>query len=187
MESGLSESRLPQRARRRPLLGGEDHRGDPGGSSGGDCRNGALLGSRYSDPAATEYLTKTLLERRTKVLATWLNGTNPIVDAALDASGRLTFENAAEKAAVGAAAERYTVQWSRFDNATGTQEMSGAEQTLTAKSAQAPAALLGARPEYIAARLQAFHADRPAWAQPLTVYFRRAGDGWTLVGLERNP
>jgi hypothetical protein len=47
--------------------------------------------------------------------------------------------------------------------------------------------LLAARPEYIAARLRAFHAEHPAWSDPLDAYFRRAADGWTLVGLERNP
>jgi hypothetical protein len=26
-----------------------------------------------------------------------------------------------------------------------------------------------------------------AWAKPVDVYFRRAGGGWTLVGVERIP
>ena len=53
--------------------------------------------------------------------------------------------------------------------------------------AQAPAALLAAKPEFIAAQIRAFHPDQPAWAQPLSAYFRRGGEGWTLVGLDRNP
>jgi hypothetical protein len=36
-------------------------------------------------------------------------------------------------------------------------------------------------------RLRAFHPEQPKWATPLVSYFRRAGDGWSLVGLERNP
>ena len=32
--------------------------------------------ARYSDPAAADYLARTILERRTTVLAAWLNGTN---------------------------------------------------------------------------------------------------------------
>jgi hypothetical protein len=143
--------------------------------------------ARFTDPEATEYLTKTLLERRSKVLDTWLNGTNPIVNVALSGSGELTFENAAEKAGVARSAERYTVHWSRFDNAAGTHQDQGGEETLTQTRAQAPAALLNSRPEYLAARLRAFDAAHPAWSQPLMVYFRRAGDGWSLVGLERNP
>jgi hypothetical protein len=142
--------------------------------------------AQYSNPDATDYLVKTLLERRRKVLAAWLNGTNPIVDVALGASGELTFANAAQQAGVAKGAERYTVQWSRFDNATGNHENAGGEQTVKEPRSEAPAALLAARPEYVAARLRAFSPDHPDWAQPLVAYFRRSGDAWALVGLERN-
>ena len=149
---------------------------------------GALVGSaNYGNPEATEYLTRILLERKSKVLTAWLNGTNPLVDVALSAAGELTFANAAEKAGVGKAAERYTVQWSRFDNAAGTHEDAGPEQKLSQPRAEAPASLLSARPDYVSVRLRAFHADHPGWSQPLVAYFRKTGDGWTLVGLERNP
>jgi hypothetical protein len=143
--------------------------------------------ARFSDPAATEYLTTIIRERRTKVLRTWLNATNPLVNLSLSPSGTLTFENQAELAAVGNAAERYTVQWSRFDNVSGQFETFGGDVTSTAPRVDAPAELLAVRPEFLTARLRAHHPDHPAWAQPLMAYFRRAGDGWTLVGLERNP
>jgi hypothetical protein len=142
--------------------------------------------ARYSDSAATAYLTETLLARRTKVLNAWLNGTNPLVNIALSRGGELTFENAAQKAAVGPAAERYTIQWSAFDNATGTHKDMGAEQTVTAPVAQAPAPVLAAPTEYISALIRTFHPDHAAWSRPLVVYFKRTGDGFTLVGLERN-
>jgi hypothetical protein len=143
--------------------------------------------ARYSDARATDYITRMLLERRTKVLGSWLNGTNPIASVALGATGELTFENAAQAAGVGKAAEQYTVQWSRFDNAAGTHQDEGSEQTVAQPRAQAPASLLSGGAEYIAARLRAFHPDHPAWSDPVAVYFRRTGGGWTLVGLERNP
>ena len=144
--------------------------------------------AKFSDPRATQYLADTLLARKSKVLMTWLNGTNPIVKPSLSPSGMLTFENAAEEAGVAKAAERYTVAWSRFDNSAGSHHPAGDEVTVTGRQAQAPASLLSANPEFIAARLRAFHADRPEWAQPLMVYFRRGDAGWTLVGLERgNP
>jgi hypothetical protein len=143
--------------------------------------------AQYTDPRVTEYVTKTLLERRAKVLNTWLNGTNPIVNVALSRSGELTFENAAERAGVAKAAERYHVQWSRFDNTTGVHHPIGDELTLSAPRADAPAALASDRPEYVSARLGAFHPDQPGWAGPVVAYFRRADDGWSLVGLERNP
>lgn len=142
--------------------------------------------ARYSDPRASEYLVDTLLARKTKVLRAWLNGTNPVVNPALNASGVLTFENAAERAGVAKAAERYTIEWSRFDNATGAHEPAGSA-TVTEPRAQAPASLLTAKPEILAARVRAFHTDHPAWAQPVMMYFRQMEGGWKLVGLERNP
>ena len=152
-----------------------------------DAVAAAVRTARYSHPEATEYVTKTLLERRSKVLNAWLNGTNPLVNVALGPAGELTFENASEQAGVGKAAERYTIQWSRFDNAAGTHQDVGAEEPLTTPRAQAPAALLSSGSEYVAARLRAFHPDQPAWSQPLVAYFRKATGGWALVGLERNP
>jgi hypothetical protein len=143
--------------------------------------------ARYSDPRASGYLVDTLLARKRKVLMAWLNGTNPVVNPAVTASGLLTFENAAERAGVAKAAERYTIEWSRFDNATGAHEPSGGEITVTEPRAQAPASLLASKPQILAACIRAFHPDHPAWAQPILLYFRQAGNGWKLVGLERNP
>ncbi len=152
-----------------------------------DAIKAVLATAKYSDPAATEYLTRIVLERRTKVLRTWLNATNPLVNVTMSPSGEMTFENAAEEAGVAKPAERYSVQWSRFDNDANQHEPYGAEATATTPRIQAPADLLAPRPEYVAARLRAHHPDFPAWSQPLLAYFRRSGDGWMLVGLERNP
>jgi aerobic-type carbon monoxide dehydrogenase small subunit (CoxS/CutS family) len=69
-------------------------------------------------------MIETLLSRKSKVLMAWLNDTNPLVNPTLDAAGVLTFENAAERAGVAKAAERYTVEWLRFDNADGTSRTS---------------------------------------------------------------
>jgi hypothetical protein len=143
--------------------------------------------ARFSDPRAAEYVVETLLARKRKVLMAWLNGTNPIVNPSLSASGALTFENAAEQAGIARPAERYTITWSQFDNATGSHQPAGDEVTVTDRRAQAPASLLSANPAFISARLRAFQPDRPEWAQPLMVYFRRGDAGWSLVGLERNP
>ena len=146
----------------------------------------AIVGTaEYSNPEAAEYLIETLLARKSKVLMAWLNGTNPVVEPALSASGELTFENAAEAVGVAKAADRYTLAWSRFDNATGTHEPVGDEQSVTAPKAQAPAALLASQPDYISVRVSAIKAERPEWAQPVQIYFRRSGAGWMLVGLER--
>ena len=143
--------------------------------------------AQYTDPRVTEYVTKTLLERRGKVLRTWLNAANPIVTPAMSRSGELTFENAAERAGVAKSAERYHVQWSRFDNPTGVHHPIGDELTVPDARADAPAALATDPPEYVSVRLRAVHPDQPGWDGPVVAYFRRAADGWSLVGLERNP
>jgi hypothetical protein len=121
------------------------------------------------------------------VLSAWLNATNPIVNPALSASGELTFDNAAERAGVAKPAQHYIIEWSRFDNGTGAHQPIGVEQTVTVPRAAAPAALTNAPPEYVSVRVRAVQPDQPAWATPVVAYFRRAGDGWSLVGLERNP
>ena len=140
----------------------------------------------FTDRRATEYLVETILARKAKVMSLWLNATNPVVDFSVDPEGRMRFRNAAEIVGMAKAAERYTVQWSRFDNATSTHTAVGAEQTVTTTEAQVPRALMS--DAYIAATLRAFHPDQPNWQHPVIVYFRRAPDAtWTLVGLERNP
>lgn len=147
----------------------------------------AVVGTaKFTDPRATEYLTETILARKAKVLRAWLNITNPVVDVSLSAEGRLTFKNAAQEVGMAKAAERYTVAWSRFDNASSTHTSAGPEQTVTGLSAEAPRDLLNA--DFVSATIRAFHPDQPAWEHPVVVYFRRAPDAtWSLVGLERNP
>jgi hypothetical protein len=141
--------------------------------------------AQFSDRRATEYMIEVLLARKSKVLMAWLNETNPVVRPALSSTGVLTFENAAEAAGVAKGAEYYAIQWSRFDNATATHERVGAETKTIERDAQAPADLFAGSPEYVSATIRAHHPDRPAWTQPVVVYFRRGGGGWTLVGLER--
>jgi hypothetical protein len=146
----------------------------------------ALVGTgQYSDPRAADYLVETLLARKSKVLSTWLNGTNPVLGAALSPTGELTFDNAAEAAGVAKAADHYTIEWSRFDNAAQTHQWIGGEQDVRDRRAQAPRDLVASTPEFVAARIRGSHPDHPAWNDPVLVYFRRAADGWTLVGLER--
>jgi hypothetical protein len=61
--------------------------------------------AQYSDPRATEYMTETLIARRDKVVAAWINGVCPAVDPVLGADGALTFTNAAVAARAAAPAK----------------------------------------------------------------------------------
>jgi hypothetical protein len=140
--------------------------------------------AHYTDSRATEYLIETILARKAKVMMEWLNGTNPVVDFSLDPEGRMRFRNASEIVGMAKAAERYTVQWARFDNQASRLTPVGPEQSITDPEAQAPRELMS--DQFVAATIRAFHADHPAWQHPVIVYFRRAPDStWSLVGLER--
>jgi hypothetical protein len=141
--------------------------------------------AQFSDPHATEYMIDTILARRSKILKSWLNGTNPIVSPSLQQDGTLTFTNAAEDAGVGPAADHFTIQWSNVDNASGALTSIGQEQTFTERRVQAPASVISGQADFVAAQVRAFHPDQPGWSQPLTIYFRRTTAGFTLVGLER--
>jgi hypothetical protein len=139
----------------------------------------------YSDPQATDYVTGVIIKRRDKVLRTWLNQVNPLVDFTLATDGELKFENAAVQAGVATPAASYRVTWSTFDNAADSHEPAAEQASVTELPLRAPAALLSGGSEYIAVRISSVHPQQPDWAQPVTVYFRRAANGWQTVGIER--
>jgi hypothetical protein len=143
--------------------------------------------ARYTDPRATAYMIATLIERRDKVIRTWLTDVNPLVDFALTQDGQLSFENAAVQSRLAAPASSYRIVWARFDNATSAAQPVGEPVTVTEARAMAPAGLLTATPAagYVQVEISATRAGFPAWATPVTIHFRRGAGGWTLVGVSR--
>ena len=145
----------------------------------------AIVGAvGYDDPAAADYLIRTLIERRDIVLRAWLNGVNPVVDVTLGSDGRLTFVNAAVAANAATPPAKYIVNWSRFDNETGAHQPVGAAAETTEPTVKAPTSELG-EGEYVAASIRSEHPDHPRWREPVQVYFRRTPGGWKSVGLFR--
>jgi hypothetical protein len=144
----------------------------------------AIVGkAQFRDERASEYIISVLARRRDKVIRTWLNSVNPLVNFQLTEDGTLTFVNAAVTAKAASPASAYTVSWSRFDNATGVHEAVGTEVTVSTTTAQAPAGLQNS--EYVAVTVRSAHPEHGAWSQPIRAYFRRAGVRWQPVGLER--
>ena len=141
--------------------------------------------ARYSDPRATDYITATLVERRNRVVRTWLTAVTPLVDFALSAKGELTFENAAVAAGVASRPSEYRVRWSRFDNMSGSAGEGSETSSADARHA-APASVLDGA-QFVQVDISAAHPEFTAWKTPIVVHFRRTAGGWTLVGVKRLP
>jgi len=139
----------------------------------------------YSDPAATEYISRTLMQRRDKVLRTWLTGVDPIVNPTLNANGMLASENAAESAGVAGAGSRYELVWSAFDNAADADVGPTEKIEANAPTSQAPAGILS-NSTFVSLTIRTTHPDFPAWRHPTKVHFRRSPDGWDTVGIDRD-
>jgi hypothetical protein len=126
----------------------------------------------YSNSADERLLADVLMQRRDKIARHYLNATNPLVDFALSADGKLTFRNAAVDAGVGVEPSGgYAITWASFDNNTG---------------ASTPVDSAAAGGPYLRARVAARGSVPERWTVPIEVYFRRIEEGgWRLVGVER--
>jgi hypothetical protein len=152
-----------------------------------DMIRAAVRTGRYSDPAAEKHVADTLIGRRDAIGRAWLTNVNPIVNLALDGSGRLTFSNAAVAARVAPPPASYEIAWFAFDNATGSATAIGQPMTSPAEQASAPAGLPAAAGAFVRVEIKAVGPAHPSWTTPVHGYFRRAADGWSLVGFERLP
>jgi hypothetical protein len=140
--------------------------------------------ARYGERAAAEHITATLIKRRDKVLRHWLTRINPLVGAELGADGTLTFENAAVAARVAPPPDAYTLTWARFDNATGMPQGASTDVRIAGTRATAPSPTLTGAP-FVRVAIRTEHPEYPDWAAPVTFTFRREGNGWRTVGLDR--
>jgi hypothetical protein len=147
----------------------------------------AVKTGQYSDPAAEKHIADTLIARRDAIGRAWLTDVNPVIDTALDASGALTFRNAAVAAGVAKAPASYEVSWFTFDNATGQTQAIGTATSTSNESAPAPSGLPTAAGSFIRVDIKAVDRAHPSWATPVHAFFQRTGAGWKLVGFERLP
>jgi hypothetical protein len=148
-----------------------------------DAVRAVVAKAQYSEPGAAEHITRTLLERRQKVLRRWLTAINPLAEPQLAADGTLTFENAAVAAGVASAPAGYRLTWTRFDNTAGTPVGESYEVRATTAQAAAPAPVLAA--EFVRVTVTTEHPQYPVWDLPVTFTFRRSSAGWMTVGIER--
>lgn len=138
----------------------------------------------YSDPQAERLLGDVLIQRRDKIGAAYLNAVTPLVDFALTAGGRLTFDNAAVAVHAGTEpAGGYQVRWDSFDNLTGATTAIG-DATLASGARSVELGALRDVPGTFVRITASLVA--PAAPAPVHAYFRRDAAGWTLVGLDRS-
>jgi hypothetical protein len=139
---------------------------------------------QLSDPAAEKLLAEVLIQRRDKIGQVYLTRMNPLVNLSLDPAGVLTFENAAVKLGVAKAPVSYAASWSAFDNTTGALRALGETKT-SSNSMPAVSALPATPGSFVTVDIRAIDPLHASWAKPVRTTFRRMGDGWRLVGLER--
>jgi hypothetical protein len=151
-----------------------------------DLIRAAVHTGQYSDPMAEKYLGDVLIKRRDKIKSIYLTAVNPVVAPRLDTNGRLTFENAAFAAGVASGPATYRTSWFRFDNATGeTQPLSETQSATT--TVEVPRGLPTTSGSFVRVDISVESEGHPTWRRPIQTYFRRDGQGWALVGLERLP
>jgi hypothetical protein len=138
----------------------------------------------YSDTAAEDYLTETLVKRRNAILGSYLQAVNPMVSLALTPEGTLTFDNAAVMADVAVAPRTYRATWYSFDNLGNGNTLLGVTENRQ-PTMNSPAALRDTAGSFVRIDVAADSADHPSWSVPVRAYFRRDEGGWTLVGLDR--
>ena len=146
----------------------------------------AVASGRYSEKAAGDYLTRTLIKRRDAILQRYLPEVNPIVDVALDGAGRLTFQNAAVLAGVAASPEQYRVRWYQVDNESGAVVSLG-DTDGHSPAFGAPTTLALADNAFLRVDISSTDPGHPSLATPASAHFCRRGGQWILVSLDRTP
>lgn len=137
---------------------------------------------RFGDRRSEAELARVIRERRDRILQTYLPALNPVTQVSLETSGGLAFRNAVVDAGVAPAPGGYAAEWSRFDNATGTRTPMG---TTEAATSPLPSPTLPAD-GCVEVDVRAVGGPAP-WSRPVALHFLRAGAGWQLVGLVRQP
>jgi hypothetical protein len=149
-----------------------------------DMIRAAVRAGEFRDPAAEDFLVRALAQRRDAIVKAYLPAINPVSDPVLDATGTVTFSNAAVDADVAKAPFGYRAIWSRFDNATGTAEAIG-ETSDRITAVHAPLGLPTTDGAYLKVQLVAMGSPIPTWEHPVDAYFRLRNGNWRLIGFER--
>jgi hypothetical protein len=129
----------------------------------------------FSDPRVVDYIVSTLAERREKIGRAFLLKVLALENFRVS-DGELLFDDLAVKHGF-SSARQYTFRWFQFDNQTGLHTSLGS-QTLP----KVPSNItISNGDSYLGVEIKASDDLNKS----VTVYLRKAADGWSPVGLER--
>jgi hypothetical protein len=130
-----------------------------------DAIRAVVRTARYTDPRASDWISKCLIERRNKIGRAFLNDVLALDNFAVR-DGRLAYDDLSVKYGFHAPRE-YTIRWAAFDNANGQKTPIAAADGFAVPHSAA---------QYLAAEIR---ADQPR--QTVTVYLR----GNQIAGIDR--
>jgi hypothetical protein len=130
-----------------------------------------------SDAEASEYLIKTLIERRNKTIRYHYGKINPL-DEFRVAGDQLEFKNLGVETGL-APGSKYQYRWFRFHNDTQATDAMAETQTTNATAIPLP----DQSADYLMAEIQTLQETYPDWKKKIDVYIRTK-DG-AVVGIER--
>src|SRR5262249_4990967 len=130
----------------------------------------------YSDQRAADWIAECLIKRRAKIAQAWFSRVLPL-DKFRIADGELVFADLSAGRAL-TAARNYNVSWSRYEN-----DYRRLTTISNATGTKLPPVSRGT--DYLAATIARSSAAGSACPDPITVYLRRAGTGFEVVGVDR--
>ncbi len=135
----------------------------------------------YEDASAERLLGDVLIKRRDKIARAYLRRVSSLSRFALDGADRLTFADEAVAAGVATPEAGFEARWFRYENGTDATQPLGASRG--SGSLEPPSPLPVEDGAIVKITIAATGSDG---ARPVDVYFRRRGDGWRLVGIDRS-
>jgi hypothetical protein len=129
---------------------------------------------KLSDQRATDWIVDCLTKRRDKIARAWFSKVLAL-DRFRVENGRLAFDDLSANYGTGAP-RSYDVQWATYDNN---------RDVLTPLANTSEMKLPPAQAEYLAAAIQCAGNPAGACPEPVTVYLRRSGTEYQVVGIDR--
>ena len=128
-----------------------------------------------TDPRASEWLVECLIKRRDKIVEAWLSKFLP-VDKFTVSNGEITFEDLAANHTTGTK-RMYGVHWSSYD---GQGQLKALPNNTVGRMVPDVDDT-----EYLAARIESVGEADGSSLSPVTVYLRRTGTTFRVVGIDR--